>query len=237
MYRLANRKPDYSIPVPECIASFRYEGAFGGEPCNEAHGGYVFCAVATLFILGATDRVRDIDLERWLCRRQRSVEGGFQGRTNKLVDGCYSFWQCGALFLVACPRHGKLSPHTSKSRLIVDRDSTVVCSHPFTGRLPEQLSQQQTCNSIALQGYILSCSQLQYDGGFRDKPGKLHDMYHTCYCLSGLSTLHDGEDGEVAGRFGQLRSVNPLFGIVFNKVCNVQHYFNLLPSAHQDLQV
>lgn len=24
-------------------------------------------------------------------------EGGFQGRTNKLVDGCYSFWQ-GAAF-------------------------------------------------------------------------------------------------------------------------------------------
>lgn len=23
-------------------------------------------------------------------------EGGFQGRTNKLVDGCYSFW-CGAI--------------------------------------------------------------------------------------------------------------------------------------------
>ena len=22
-------------------------------------------------------------------------EGGFQGRTNKLVDGCYSFWQGG----------------------------------------------------------------------------------------------------------------------------------------------
>ena len=25
-----------------------------------------------------------------------SYEGGFQGRTNKLVDGCYSFWQGGA---------------------------------------------------------------------------------------------------------------------------------------------
>lgn len=25
------------------------------------------------------------------------MEGGFNGRTNKLVDGCYSFWQ-GALF-------------------------------------------------------------------------------------------------------------------------------------------
>ncbi len=22
-------------------------------------------------------------------------EGGFQGRTNKLVDSCYSFWQAG----------------------------------------------------------------------------------------------------------------------------------------------
>lgn len=25
-----------------------------------------------------------------------TFEGGFQGRTNKLVDGCYSFW-CGAI--------------------------------------------------------------------------------------------------------------------------------------------
>ena len=25
------------------------------------------------------------------------MEGGFRGRTNKLVDGCYSFWQ-GGLF-------------------------------------------------------------------------------------------------------------------------------------------
>lgn len=24
-----------------------------------------------------------------------SLEGGFQGRTNKLVDGCYSFWGAG----------------------------------------------------------------------------------------------------------------------------------------------
>ena len=29
-----------------------YEGGFGGEPDNEAHGGYNFCAVAALLILG-----------------------------------------------------------------------------------------------------------------------------------------------------------------------------------------
>jgi protein farnesyltransferase subunit beta len=28
-------------------------------------------------------------------QRQGWVEGGFNGRTNKLVDGCYSFWQGG----------------------------------------------------------------------------------------------------------------------------------------------
>lgn len=27
-------------------------------------------------------------------------EGGFQGRTNKLVDGCYSFW-VGAVITIA----------------------------------------------------------------------------------------------------------------------------------------
>jgi protein farnesyltransferase subunit beta len=31
--------------------------------------------------------------QNWVVFRQGIVEGGFQGRTNKLVDGCYSFWQ------------------------------------------------------------------------------------------------------------------------------------------------
>jgi prenyltransferase beta subunit len=28
------------------------------------------------------------------------LEGGFQGRTNKLVDGCYSFWGAGDFPLI-----------------------------------------------------------------------------------------------------------------------------------------
>ena len=31
---------------------------------------------------------------------QGAVEGGFMGRTNKLVDGCYSFWQGGVFPLL-----------------------------------------------------------------------------------------------------------------------------------------
>lgn len=32
--------------------------------------------------------------------KQMKFEGGFQGRTNKLVDGCYSFWQGGAFPII-----------------------------------------------------------------------------------------------------------------------------------------
>ncbi|CAN0430044.1 unnamed protein product, partial [Scytosiphon promiscuus] len=33
----------------------------------------------------------------------------FQGRTNKLVDGCYSFWQGGAVALLDYVRAGRQS--------------------------------------------------------------------------------------------------------------------------------
>ncbi|GMT37449.1 hypothetical protein PFISCL1PPCAC_28746 [Pristionchus fissidentatus] len=84
--------------VAEWIMSCQtYEGGFGGEPGMEAHGGYTFCAFACLCLL---DKAKILDVNavlKWLVRRQMKFEGGFQGRTNKHVDGCYSFWQ-GAVF-------------------------------------------------------------------------------------------------------------------------------------------
>ncbi|VVC91524.1 unnamed protein product [Leptidea sinapis] len=74
-----------------------YEGGFSGCPGMEAHGGYAFCGISSLALLNKT-KLCDIDaLLRWCVNRQMRLEGGFQGRTNKLVDGCYSFWQ-GAVF-------------------------------------------------------------------------------------------------------------------------------------------
>lgn len=70
-----------------------YEGGFANTPAGEAHGGYAFCSVASLFFLR---RLRDIksfnQLLRWLVARQDQEIPGFTGRTNKLVDGCYSHW-------------------------------------------------------------------------------------------------------------------------------------------------
>lgn len=70
-----------------------YEGGFAGVPGTEAHGGYTFCAVASFFLLGRDESDFDKNsLLRWLADRQLGLEGGFSGRSNKLVDACYSFW-------------------------------------------------------------------------------------------------------------------------------------------------
>lgn len=72
------------------IDSQTYEGGFAHEPGGEAHGGATYCAVGALTILGAIDRVKDYQaLVYWLSQRQI---GGFNGRTEKFADTCYSFW-------------------------------------------------------------------------------------------------------------------------------------------------
>lgn len=76
-----------------------FEGGLGGEPGNEAHGGYTFCGVATMVLLGEIQVLNLAALMRWIVHMQGSMEGGFMGRTHKLVDGCYSFWQ-GSVFLI-----------------------------------------------------------------------------------------------------------------------------------------
>lgn len=74
-----------------------YEGGIGGEPGNEAHGGYTFCGLAAVALAGAAEALDLPGLACWAVSCQGTIEGGFMGRTNKLVDGCYSYWQ-GALF-------------------------------------------------------------------------------------------------------------------------------------------
>jgi hypothetical protein len=77
-----------------------YEGGLGGEPGNEAHGGYTFCGLAALALAGRAGALDLPRLARWAAARQSWAEGGFNGRTNKLADGCYSFWQGGVFALL-----------------------------------------------------------------------------------------------------------------------------------------
>jgi protein farnesyltransferase subunit beta len=76
-------------------------------PLGEAHGGYTFCALASWVILQSfsppgSAEIDTHNLARWLVQMQGSEAelGGFKGRTNKLVDGCYSWWVGGSFALL-----------------------------------------------------------------------------------------------------------------------------------------
>ncbi|XP_013135680.1 PREDICTED: protein farnesyltransferase subunit beta isoform X2 [Papilio polytes] len=177
-----------------------YEGGFAGCPGMEAHGGYAFCGVASLALLNRT-QLCDVDaLLRWCVNRQMRVEGGFQGRTNKLVDGCYSFWQ-GAIFPIIS------AIFSQENKELVDK---------------------VLFNQGALQEYIIICCQSP-DGGLIDKPGKPRDIYHTCYTLSGLSIAQHGTctgDTNIVGSTrNEVNPVHPLHNIAPHLVYNAMDYF------------
>ncbi|PQP93286.1 protein farnesyltransferase subunit beta-like [Prunus yedoensis var. nudiflora] len=159
-----------------------YEGGISAEPGTEAHGGYTFCGVATMIMI---NQVNQLDLPRlidWLVFQQ-GKECGFKGRTNKLVDCCYSFWQGGTFALLqrACSTFDTklVIPVGGKSFEVNFND----IGYNFVKRRVEM---EPLFDGLALQLYLLLCSQ-EVNGGLKDKPGESRDFYHTCYALSGLS--------------------------------------------------
>jgi protein farnesyltransferase subunit beta len=113
--------------------------------------------VAALALLG---RLEELDVSRlveWLSQRQTEF-GGYNGRTNKLIDSCYSFWVGGIFNILNNYYSGKVAHDGHLLYLEAD-----------------------------LQRYILFYCQDLKKGGLWDKPGKNRDIYHTCYALSGLS--------------------------------------------------
>jgi len=62
-----------------------------------------------------------VDLPRlvhWAAQRQGWAEGGFNGRTNKLVDGCYSFWVGGLFALLQAVAPGALDPAAGAATIL-----------------------------------------------------------------------------------------------------------------------
>lgn len=163
--------------LPEWVGRCQtYEGGVSAAPGFEAHGAYAFCALGCLAILDSPHRTipKYLDVPRllsWLSSRQYAPEGGFSGRTNKLVDGCYSHWVGGCWPLIEASfrgLEGRPARHADKPLEQVD-DSLF--------------------NRNGLIRYIFCCCQdMSKRGGLRDKPSKYSDAYHTCYVLSGLSS-------------------------------------------------
>ena len=175
--------------VAEYVASCQtYEGGIAGEPGMEAHGGYSYCGLAAVAILGTASSCLRIDeFNNWLSRRQMRMEGGFQGRANKLVDSCYTFWQ-GASFAILA-------------------------------EIAEKRPLEPMFSPDHAQMYVLLACQVA-TGGFRDKPGKSPDFYHSCYSLSGLAALQYPTNSVTVERVLGPESQNRLTrNCVFYNVC------------------
>ncbi|WBW71782.1 geranylgeranyltransferase I beta subunit Cwg2 [Schizosaccharomyces osmophilus] len=113
--------PQTELSLQYIIKCQNYEGGFSLIPFAEAHAGATFCALASLKLLvnfitiqkqssldkGSVSKPYQFHdyipdkkkLLVWLVKRQQS-SGGFNGRTNKDHDTCYSYWVQGSLQLL-----------------------------------------------------------------------------------------------------------------------------------------
>lgn len=227
-----------------------------------------------MILIKQVNRLDLASLTDWMVFRQ-GLEGGFQGRTNKLVDGCYSFWQGGALALIQrlqsiVDEQVSVSDEIKENEADSSQTSADLseehclggtslhtdeqCSYEKDGAAGQQnpsdrlgvgsigtrgnAETEPLFHCIELQRYILLCSQVE--GGFRDKPGKYRDHYHTCYCLSGLSVCQYSWSSNAdspplpAAVFGNysknlLEPVHPVYNIVFERYKEAREFF-MLPS-------
>lgn len=170
----------------------------------EAHGGYTSCAVFSWFLLQPllrrSEKVQDrqassIDVDavlRWgVMQQSYAVEGGgFRGRTNKLVDGCYGWWVGGLFAVLDSVVQGE---EQAEEAVVAEPDVTATGTSTSGtqiqdgdkgegktkgdyvlgdgGEWEEVQGRDMLFNRTALQEYILIAAQSD-KGGLRDKPGK-----------------------------------------------------------------
>lgn len=95
------------INVPAAIAHIRasqnFDGGFGTTPGAESHAGQIFTCVGALMIAGELDSFLGEEgkdrLGAWLSERQLA-SGGLNGRPEKLVDVCYSWWVMSSMAMI-----------------------------------------------------------------------------------------------------------------------------------------
>lgn len=190
--------PEIYDNVAEYVLSCQtYEGGIGPVPHVEAHGGYTFCGLAALAIL---DRIDIIDVDKlinWLANKQLDYQGGFCGRTNKLVDSCYSFWQASSFNIL----HDYFVSKAHKGGLLY--------------------------NTEMLQKYILMCCQGPKGGLKDKPTKSVdlyHTMYALCG-LSLSQCRGAGETGMFDWEFAKLGEVDPVANVSVGQLERFKAFF------------
>ncbi|VEU20663.1 DEKNAAC101603 [Brettanomyces naardenensis] len=182
-----------------------YEGGFSGEPSDEAHGGYTYCAIASLCILFSPSKVKeliDVDsLVRWTASRQYPIEGGLSGRTNKLVDGCYSHWVGGMSALLEC-----VSGERQVLRRVSLQNYILCCCQGETFGL---IDKPGCAPDFYHTNYVLcGLSMCQYYQVYDEKKAERQG------CAFGYRSVRIG-DGDVVDNFerNKVLPMDPIFGV------------------------
>ncbi|KAH9607992.1 hypothetical protein KSS87_003389 [Heliosperma pusillum] len=214
-----------------------YEGGIAGEPGSEAHGGYTFCGLATMVLI---DEVHRLDLHALIGavfpltqRLQQLLDKQSEVTCTKgkeSVNQINLAERERVLPEVPCvinkTQHEQEAMQHNRSVANISEIGLDFLKKPVEGGT--------LFHNIAMQQYIIICSQV-LEGGFRDKPGKSRDFYHTCYCLSGLSVCqYMGSHSpplpqEVLGTYSNLLTpTHPLYNLVLESYTEAQEFFTSL---------
>ncbi|KAJ9499337.1 CAAX farnesyltransferase (FTase) subunit beta [Exophiala xenobiotica] len=173
-----------------------YEGGIASSPGNEAHGAYAFCTIACLCLYGVPHvtipRFLDVDgLVSWLSARQYAPEGGLAGRTNKLVDGCYSHWVGGCWPLVEAALAGPRSP---------------------AGHVRKEVNSYHTCYNLVGLGNVA------HSHTYAEVPAA--EPYASAFSweASRSQVPSEGDPGNIFDTGAGVRALNPVYVIPYESV-------------------
>ncbi|KAJ3379910.1 hypothetical protein HDU84_006321 [Entophlyctis sp. JEL0112] len=158
----------------------------GGEV--DIRGSY--CAASVCSLLGLLNPTLTNNMGRFIASCQ-TYEGGMGALPGVEAHGGYTFCGLAALEILQETTLVNVDALIWMGGLFPLLGAILARNSPNVTQISEDLDLKWLLNKDALQEYILVCCQAP-KGGLRDKPGKHPDLYHSCYCLSGLSIVqHD----------------------------------------------
>ncbi|KAJ2315068.1 CAAX farnesyltransferase (FTase) subunit beta [Coemansia sp. RSA 2611] len=231
-----------NIMTPELIAGSAEfvaqcqtcEGGIGPFPGVEAHGGYTLCGLAALEILGKTELLNLGRLARWMCARQLAFEGGFNGRTNKLVDGCYSYWVGGAFPILQKALERSPSDDYLYERVALQRYVLACCQEGRMGGLRDKPGKSADLYHTMYGLLGLSLSQ-HYMGV--DPEAQIRDTT-SIYSVPARMMQWDSVpvmSNVLGAQSNMLKPVHPVYGVSLVPLAKCVKYFYSLPSLAASL--
>ena len=191
--------------IRSCIT---YEGGISLSPGSEAHGGSCYCAVASLALMNrledALGPAQRRDLIAFCMQRQVAAGGGYQGRTNKDADSCYSFWFGGTLQIL-----GEFHDSNLRGTLGFLLDS---CQNTFFGGFAKFPGAPQDIlhSFYSVCWCAMACNHARQENSTKDGG-------HSSQDGRGNEKEKKDEDDAVRERIPLLKQISPELGIVASR--------------------